>query len=308
MFRRTPSNPEQCAYWASSTWDDNHYNDLDQVQLPGGSTGAFFVPPASVDGEHPPIRHHEHAIQAASMCHRKLKLGARMMMTNRALRWLSLNGALVTVCGVLLFLVWIVYSCYAPIDGQRRRPGSVRNENPIDHHHKQYELDSLVDTRLTESQSAVRYAAVLDDDPDFQRAVLDSKTLVAETGNCVCSKDVNKGYDLMAVPINSFDGADGRYGADAGRHAQVLLNPVIIPWEQNGMMLVKHTSPLCMHSTSSAATGATLSNLYNKIDVVYEAPKRYGKITATLQGDLAYCVQLKRFSLDGKLPPTSECL
>ena len=205
-----------------------------------------------------------------------------------------------------------MYSCYAPIDSHRGRPAVLGDHQ---YNRNQFELGPMTERRRMQTQPATVYTPSLDDNPDFQQAVVDSKTLVLETGKCVCSKDVNKEYDLIAIPSNGIDYWDSgqvmlgvRDVTSSGGYAQVLLNPTIVPWEQSGMMLIKHSSLSCMQSSGSNSVGSTLSNLYNKIDVVYETPKRYGKITVTLQKNLAYCVQLKRFNLDGKLPPTSRCL
>jgi hypothetical protein len=153
------------------------------------------------------------------------------------------------------------------------------------------------DTKILSNTKVIQFVPALLNDGHFQETLVDVNALAIELQQCVCAKDVGRNYDVIGMPVLM----DQKKSTTTLLTTSLLFNAEIQGWHLGGMVMVQHESVFCDGGTST-------SSLYKKIDVSYQSSSTNKRVLVTLEGDVAYCVQLKRSLLDAKPLPTSKCV
>ena len=199
-------------------------------------------------------------------------------------KWIKINFVVVVVVICTGAVMLLLNHCYQ---------SDVYNGGEVSADH----IDSTDTKKIASNTKASQFVPALLNDAHFQETIVDVSALAVELQQCVCSKDVGRNYDVIGMPVLM----NQKKSSTALVTATLLFNAEIKGWNLSGMVMVQHDSVFCDGGTST-------SSLYKKIDVSYQSSSTNKRVLVTLEGDVAYCVQLKRSLLDAKPLPTSKCV
>ena len=198
-------------------------------------------------------------------------------------KWVRINFVVVVVVICTATVMLLLNHCYQ---------SDVYNGGDVSANY-----NDSTDTKIVSNTKATQFVPALLNDAHFQETIVDVNALAIELQQCVCSKDVGRNYDVIGMPVLM----DQKKPTTTLLTASLLFNAEIKGWNLGGMVMVQHGSVFCDGGTST-------SSLYKKIDVSYQSSSTNKRMLVTLEGDVAYCVQLKRSLLDAKPLPTFKCV